>query len=179
MNSFLTCGKIVELGKLGLVELLCPASVLTGTISMVLWAHAEVRVCEISVCLHSVSCRDLLICDQTLALSDALENYYYQELNWTELVYTLESLYSTEMVFINDPRVFLPRGALQYQTLSDSLKLSKALGLCHSESRDGLSLEKYSSNALTGNDAGFFRVFVQSSTPWRGKWVFVLSVIFV
>ena len=59
------------------------------------------------------------------------------------------------MVFINDPRVFLPRGALQYQTLSDSLKLSKAFGLCHSESRDGLSLDKYSSNALIGPEAGF------------------------
>ena len=59
------------------------------------------------------------------------------------------------MVFINDPRVFLLRGALQYQTLSDSLKLSKALGLCHSESRDGLSLDKYNSNALTGHNAGF------------------------
>ena len=36
---------------------------------------------------------------------------------------------STEIVFINDPRVFLPRGELQYQTLSDSLKRSRALGL--------------------------------------------------
>ena len=48
MNGFLTCGKIVcqhgELGKF--VELLCSASVLTGTISAVLWAHAEVSVWE-------------------------------------------------------------------------------------------------------------------------------------
>ena len=88
-----------------------------------------------------------------------------------QLVDTLESLYSTEMVFINNPRVFLPRGALQYQTLSGSLKLSKAFGLCHSKSRDGSSLDKYSSNALTGHNAGFsvFSYILPSSEESNGS----------
>ena len=32
-------------------------SVLTGLISVVIWVHTEARVCEISLCLLSVSCR--------------------------------------------------------------------------------------------------------------------------
>ena len=73
------------------------------------------------------------------------------------LVYSRESSQSTEIVFINDPRVFLPRGELQYQTLSDSLKLSRALGLSHSKFSDGWSFEE-------SNGSSFCLWFLSSSS---------------
>ena len=49
------------------------------------------------------------------------------------------AMVTTEIVSINDPRVFLPREELQYQTLSDSLKRSRVLGLCTvSSATDGV-----------------------------------------
>ena len=46
---------------------------------------------------------------------------------------------TTEIVSINDPRVFLPREELQYQTLSDSLKRLRVLGVCTvSSATDGV-----------------------------------------
>ena len=53
----------------------------------------------------------------------------------------------------------------------DRWKLSKAFGLCHSKSRDGLSLDKYSSNALTGHNAGFsvFSYILPSSEESNGS----------
>lgn len=103
-----------ELGKF--VKLRRSVSVLTGPISVLLWVHSEVRVCEISLCLRSVSCRgyDVMLVSGLWPDTRIIWRALKLSLSRTDttvyllqcLVYTLESLYSTEMTFINDPRVF-------------------------------------------------------------------------
>ena len=69
--------------------------------------------------LLSLLCPDTRIIGRASKLLLSRTDTAVDLMQW--LVYSRESSQSTEIVFINDPRVFLPRGELQYQTLSDSL----------------------------------------------------------
>ena len=69
---------------------------------------------------------------------------------------------------------FFPRGALQYQTSSRSLKLSRALSLCHKHDKLGLSCDKYSSKVFTGQYGLFGLSYIRPSPGESSGWYFPL-----